>query len=225
MTGVLAAGNAEDDKKEGLRLTPQAPRIRSISSINIGMKSGCDLLFDLANFRSDRVCANFNATRLHRLGDLTLQRYGQQPIGQLRARDLDVFCQLKTPYEGAIGDPPMQVLTFNIGFSFAFDDKHVLLGGDIQFVPLEPGDRHGDAVTVIGKFDRVKRGPVIGRLGLGRFEQIKSSLEPDTGAMKGREIKHSAHAISSCEQYEKRTDSPRRVARRAGPVASSGARF
>ena len=97
--------------------------------------------------------------RLHRLGDFAHQLDRQQPVLEVRAAHLDMVGKREAPLERAVRNAAVDVVVaLLLGFLFlaAGDDQHVLLGGDVDLVGLEPGNRELDAIIVVAQLDQVE---------------------------------------------------------------------
>src|SRR6185503_6690083 len=91
-----------------------------------------------------RAGADIDLPRLHRLGDLADQFDRQQAVLQVGAAHLDVVGQRETALERAIGDAAVdevRALLLGLVILSPGNDQHVLLGGDVDLVGLEAGDR------------------------------------------------------------------------------------
>ncbi len=99
--------------------------------------------------------------------------------------------KLETALEGALGDTAIEIFA---GFSrlfalFTLDLKDVGVSLDAQFLFIETGNGHGDAV---GVFTRTL--DVVGRIGLSLIRLAKAvehgekAVETDGGTVKGREV-------------------------------------
>src|SRR5690349_20308044 len=70
----------------------------------------------------------------------------------------------------------------------AGDEQDVLLGGDVDFVRLEPGDRELDAIVVIAELDEVERRVILLSLPQARIlEHVEQPVETNGGAPERRE--------------------------------------
>ncbi len=80
----------------------------------------------------------------------------------------------------------------------AADDQHVLLGGDVDLVRLEAGDRQLDAIIVVAKLDQVERRIIFLALaGAAVLEHVEQPVEADGGAPIGRKVESTTHVLSS----------------------------
>src|SRR3546814_5418799 len=85
---------------------------------------------------------------------------GEQAVLELRAGHLDVVGEVEAALEGAGGDAAVEdarLVVFRL-LLLAGDHQAVLLGGDVQLVLREAGDRHDDAIGVVADLlDVVRR--------------------------------------------------------------------
>src|SRR5690348_7386062 len=134
---------------------------------------------------------DLDPARPQRLGHLPLQLDGQQAIDKIGASHLDVVGKLEATREGAARYAAIQELAFLLGaLALAGHHQQVRLHGDIQFLTIEAGDRHGDAVTVIAELHRVVRRPTVDRLRAGGvLQQIEDTVETDARPMQRGKIK------------------------------------
>src|SRR5256885_710211 len=92
--------------------------------------------------------------------------------------------QREAPLERARGDAAIDIVgVLALGLFFflaARDDQHVLLGGDVELVGLEPGNRELDPILVLAELDEVERREIL--LALPEavvFNHVEQPVESD----------------------------------------------
>src|SRR5439155_18942129 len=112
--------------------------------------SGDRRIDGLAPFRDRR--ADLNHTGLQPLRYLALEVDGQQPVLHVSTPDFDMVGELEAALESARCDAAVEERALLIRFFLlASDRESVLLHLDLDVFLAEPGDRHGDAVLILGK--------------------------------------------------------------------------
>src|SRR4051794_21614932 len=127
------------------------------------------------------AAADVDLARLHRLGDLALQRDAEQAVGQLGAADPDEIGKLEAALEGAVGDPHVQEIAVLAPLlaAAAGDGQHVLVRDDLDILALEAGHGKRDPVAVLAELLDVE-GRIIVLLGAaGALQEIEQPIEAD----------------------------------------------
>jgi len=119
--------------------------------------------------------------RLHGVGHFAHQIDDEQPVGEARILHPHEVRQLEAALEIAIGNAEMQefhaILIAVI--LLADDEQQVLLGGDVDFLGLEPRDGEGDAVAVLGQPLDIERRVIVRLLESGVvFDQVEQAVKP-----------------------------------------------
>ncbi|CVI63557.1 hypothetical protein AGR9A_Lc40478 [Agrobacterium salinitolerans str. Hayward 0363] len=142
-----------------------------------------------------RICAvgrDRNAARLHGFRNIADEIDVEEAVLQGSGLDLDMVGKLEATLESARGDTAIKKLPFR-GFLIrgflGFHSQRIGAGFDAEFVLIETGDGHGDAIGVLaGPLD------IVGRIGLGLFglaESVKhreKTVEADGGTIEGGKI-------------------------------------
>src|SRR6185369_12852656 len=162
----------------------------------------------------------------------------EQAVFQVRALDLDMVGKREAPLERARRDPAIDVivalLLAVLGLE-ASDDQHVLLGGDVDLVSLEPGDGELDSIVVIAELDEVERRVILLRLPrVAVFQHVEQAVEPDRGAPERRKVESTTHnhvlqferlAERSCACVEQDRSVPGPIGARQGKIWKPWFRF
>src|SRR6185503_1898896 len=119
------------------------------------------------------------------LGHDALEVDMEQPILELRALDLDVLRELETPFEGATGDPLMEIARLGavrLAIALALDGEHAFLDLDGEVLLGEARDRERNPVVVLAGPLDVVRGIGHAVIELGeRIEHVGEAIEADGG--------------------------------------------
>src|SRR5438132_893644 len=145
--------------------------------------------------------ADVDLLRLHRFGDFADEVDRKQPVADVRALDLDVVGEREAPLERAVGDAAIDIirlLLFGLVLLAPGHEQHILLGGDVELVGLEPGDCELDAIFILADLDEVERRIILLRLTEAVvLEHVEQAVEPDRGTPEWRKIESTAHVLSS----------------------------
>src|SRR5688500_12386226 len=117
--------------------------------------------------------------------------------------------------ERAVGDAPIDkvgALLVAVLVLAPGDDQHVLLGGDVDLVGLEAGDRELDAIVVVAELDQVERRVVLAGLAhRAVLEHVEQPVEADGGAPERREVECATHSFYPPHVEQGRATRPRTV--------------
>jgi hypothetical protein len=137
---------------------------------------------------------NLDPTRPQNLGYLSYELDGEQTVHQTGAGDFHMIRELKAPLERACSDAAVQEFSFRTGrpgvTTLTLNEQQVPLGGDRYLVLLEPGDRKGDAESVLTSALDVVRRVLVGFLLAARraLQKVEDPVEADRGAKQRAEV-------------------------------------